>query len=1391
MLLARPRGITGVAMAVMFSIFCVSVSAATAWAQAGQTISVDNGDVAGLISAIQTLNANGGGTIDLASSGTYSVTAPSDWWFGPNAFPAISSAIVINGNGATISRASGSPKFRFFYVSGGFTTLPAGSLTLNNLTLSGGLAQGGTGGADGNSTGGGGAGLGGAIYNQGVTSLENATLTGNTAQGGASPGTCTLFEPPSPSCYGEIGGAGGGMGGNGGGWGGGGGGFRYDGATPAENSLCGDCAAGGGFLGSEGGLAYPSATYNSSVSNGGTSTVAGNGGVGFDSGGGGGGYVLGSVGGSGASTFVGGTGSYDGGNGSGYSGPNGRACDSGGGGAFGGGGGSDGDCPDGPGTSLPGFGGGGGVGGGGGAAQYGGGGGGYGGGGAGSTQGHAGNGGFGGGGGASAAYQSGGGGGWGGASGGANQGGGGAGLGGAVFNQLGSLSVTGSSFTGNAAKGGNGATGDGGAIFNLNGTVVLNDVTYSGDTATSQGLFAYNLSHNGGNIISGQTPIATLDLISTTLGSGSDVVNNQTNGSATVNLNATGAIAMVSPGFLALENRFVDEPVSAQATLSNVGNAALSISSVSVSGSGFSVAANGCGTSLAAGASCQVSVSLLTATAGTYTGSLTFADSSYNSTTQSAALFGVVSTQTATQLAFAYPPPENTWLGSNGDPNIAVIEEASPGLLDYSGTATIVLTVTGPGGYSQTYSATAADGVATFNLSTALPFTTAGTYTYTATATGLTSATATETATGQSISVSSDPASVVVSITAAGTLNAVQALTGGLPNLDYSIGSGGTCAIGTAYSVGQACTLNVIFTPQAAGMRPGAIVLTDASGNVLGTAYVSGITQSPQIAFIGGAQSTIPNSLRAVWGMTFDVSGNMYIASTSGVYKRSPGGTFTPVGSGWSIPYSVVVDGAGNIYVADEGLNMIIKISANGVQSTFATFVGFLTSPQALALDANGNLYVTIELSGAIDKYTPGGAQSTFYEASSEVYSIAFSPGGQLYYADFSGNIYTVPPGGSATLVTSAIPFAQWIAFDAAGNLYATGGANNTMGLYERTPSGTVTQLVSEPNSNTPQGIVLDSSGNAYFSILGSPAGQIVKLDRADAPSISFPTATNVGTTDTVDGTKTVTLQNIGNLPLTFTGVTWPGDFSQASGDANVCSVTPLNPAATCDLPIQFTPVSAGSPLSENVILIDNALDATNATQSIGVSGTSIAPVLITPTVTVTPNPASIKTNQSTQVTVTVSGGNGDPTPTGSVVLSSGSYSSGATTLTAGSASINVPGASLAVGSDTLTATYTPDSGSSSTYNSATGSALVTVTQGIGTCANPNPNPNPNPASFANPGDFDGNCKSDVLWRNSTSEQAYIWLMNGTSILSQGGSDSPSSAWVIQDAGDFDGDGMS
>ncbi len=80
----------------------------------------------------------------------------------------------------------------------------------------------------------------------------------------------------------------------------------------------------------------------------------------------------------------------------------------------------------------------------------------------------------------------------------------------------------------------------------------------------------------------------------------------------------------------------------------------------------------------------------------------------------------------------------------------------------------------------------------------------------------------------------------------------------------------------------------------------------------------------------------------------------------------------------------------------------------------------------------------------------------------------------------------------------------------------------------------------------------------------------------------------------------------------------------------------------------------------------------------------------------------------------------------------------------------------------------------------------------VSLCKTANTNPNPNSAVFASPEDFNGDCKSDILWRNTSSQEIYAWLMNGTAIAYSG---SPAtltdSAWVVQGTGDFNGDGMS
>jgi hypothetical protein len=92
---------------------------------------------------------------------------------------------------------------------------------------------------------------------------------------------------------------------------------------------------------------------------------------------------------------------------------------------------------------------------------------------------------------------------------------------------------------------------------------------------------------------------------------------------------------------------------------------------------------------------------------------------------------------------------------------------------------------------------------------------------------------------------------------------------------------------------------------------------------------------------------------------------------------------------------------------------------------------------------------------------------------------------------------------------------------------------------------------------------------------------------------------------------------------------------------------------------------------------------------------------------TLTPGMASITTMQELLVLVTVRGS--DKTPTGTVTLTSKNYASAATDLAGGSASISIPAGSLVGGTDTLTATYTPDTASSSAYTSATGINSVSV----------------------------------------------------------------------------------
>ena len=75
------------------------------------------------------------------------------------------------------------------------------------------------------------------------------------------------------------------------------------------------------------------------------------------------------------------------------------------------------------------------------------------------------------------------------------------------------------------------------------------------------------------------------------------------------------------------------------------------------------------------------------------------------------------------------------------------------------------------------------------------------------------------------------------------TLGTPKVLTGGAPNLDFTLASGSSCT--GALSAGATCTVNVTFAPLAGGIRNGSVEITDGSGNVLTTTEIYGFGLPP------------------------------------------------------------------------------------------------------------------------------------------------------------------------------------------------------------------------------------------------------------------------------------------------------------------------------------------------------------------------------------------------------------------------------------------------------------------------------------------------------------------------------------------------------------------
>ena len=464
------------------------------------------------------------------------------------------------------------------------------------------------------------------------------------------------------------------------------------------------------------------------------------------------------------------------------------------------------------------------------------------------------------------------------------------------------------------------------------------------------------------------------------------------------------------------------------------------------------------------------------------------------------------------------------------------------------------------------------------------------------------------------------------------TFGTPQVVTQGATGLDFSVGSGGTCANQTV-SAGTTCTVNVTFTPTAPGLREGAVELFSSANSTtpLVTTLLYGTGEAPLAAFsplTSYVQSTGSQTLSSPEGVAVDAADDLYIANTGdgNVVKVSANNTASTVGSGLNFPESVAVDGAGDVFIGQFGPS-VTEVPVGCTQQSCQISLGSLSAATAVAVDRAGNVFIgdqnlreVVEVLAAnpaaqIVIYNPGG--STF-----EPGGLALDPQDDLYIADYgSKQVWEIRAGDYVPIaIGSGWIHPSGVTLDAAGDLYV---ADSGLKQVVEVPAGCVSSscevvvaTASQPSlgSNfSPSGVAVDSQGNISIADLG--------LNRVDTVlqslyGLSF-SESSVGNVSG-DSPESVTLQNIGNQALDALN---PGlaftnpSFYQVPGSGTPADCTTtfsLAAGATCNTSIDFDPLTSGLATSSpfevfgSAIFEDNSLNNTASFQYFELTGQSL-----------------------------------------------------------------------------------------------------------------------------------------------------------------------------------------
>ena len=392
----------------------------------------------------------------------------------------------------------------------------------------------------------------------------------------------------------------------------------------------------------------------------------------------------------------------------------------------------------------------------------------------------------------------------------------------------------------------------------------------------------------------------------------------------------------------------------------------------------------------------------------------------------------------------------------------------------------------------------------------------------------------------------------------------------------FTIAGNGTAGYG---SDGVVSTTTSLYQPSG--------VVADASGNVYigdmlnhrvrmvdgSTGLISTIGGTGSAGFGGDGGPATAAQFNRPYGLTLDGVGNLYVADqynhrvrkinlASGIVTTILGnGTSGSSGDGGpataaliDFPNYVHADGAGNLYVTDNGNHKIRKINTSGIINTVVgTGVGGFSGdggpatdaqlyfPAGITLDTAGNLYVTDFGNNCIRKVSPTGFISTI--------------AGNSTVAGFSGD------GGPATAAKLNRPLD--ITTDHLGNVYIFDGLNNRIRKIAPPPPSAPVAGLSTTAASVCEGNCLtfnSTSTGTIDSMRWVAPGATVSMPTFTGTDVCFPTTGSFsvhlyvygpGGVDSSSTIISVSLCPTG-IPATSNGT---GDFWLSQSGLNTLSI--------------------------------------------------------------------------------------------------------------------------------------------------------------------------------------------------------------------------------------------